>query len=50
MSHFRFIERNIDVSAILADIKHEDWAVAGSLKGAAGDTKPYGLMKIQIII
>ena len=42
MSHFRFIEKNIDVSDILADIKDEDWAVAGSLQGAAGDTKPYG--------
>ena len=34
MSHFRFIERDIDVSSILADIKNEDWAVAGSLNGA----------------
>ena len=25
MSHFRFIEKNIDVSRILADIKDEDW-------------------------
>ena len=34
MSHFRFIERNIDVSKILADIKPEDWGVAGTLKRA----------------
>ena len=48
MSHFRFIEKNIDVSNILADIKKEDWAVAGSLSGAAGDTKPYGFLPLTM--
>jgi len=48
MSHFRFIEKNIDVSSILADIKSEDWAVAGSLQGAAGDTKPYGFLPLTM--
>ena len=41
MSHFRFIEKNIDVSNIIADIRASDWDVAGNLKGAAGDLKPY---------
>ena len=50
MSYFRFIERNIDVSDILADIQEADWAVAGSLKGAAGDTKPYGFLPLTMAV
>ena len=48
MSHFRFIEKDIDVSYILKDIKDDDWAVAGSLRGAAGDTQPYGFLPLTM--
>ena len=48
MSNFRFIEYDIDVSNILADIKDKDWGVAGTLKGASGDTKPYGFLPLTM--
>ena len=50
MSHFRFIKKNIDVSNILADIKEPDWDVAGTLKGAAGDLKPYGFLPLTMAV
>jgi len=50
MSNFRFIEYNVDVRDILADIKDEDWGVAGSLKGAAGDTAPYGFLPLTMAL
>ena len=49
MSYFRFIENNVDVSSIIADIKESDWGVAGTLKGAAGDLKPYGFLPLSLI-
>ena len=50
MSHFRFIKKNIDVSNNLADIKEPDWDVAGTLKGAAGDLKPYGFLPLTMAV
>ena len=46
MSHFRFIEKNIDVSKIVNEIRSEDWGAVGKLKGAAGDLNPYGFIPI----
>lgn len=50
MSHFRFIEKNIDVSKIVAEINPSDWDVAGSIKGAAGDLKPYGFLPLTMAV
>ena len=50
MSHFRFIEKNIDVSNIIADIRASDWDVAGNLKGAAGDLNPYGFLPLTMAV
>ena len=50
MSHFRFIEKNIDVSNIIADIRASDWNVAGNLKGAAGDLNPYGFLPLTMAV
>ena len=50
MSHFRFIEKNIDVSNILADIKPEDWGVAGTLEGASGELNPYGFLPLTMAV
>lgn len=49
MSNFRFIEKNIDVSAILAEIREEDWKVAGSLKGATGKSE-YGFLPLTMAV
>ena len=50
MSNFRFIEKNIDVSKILADIKPEDWGVAGTLTGASGELNPYGFLPLTMAV
>ena len=44
MSNFRFIERNVDVKNIVQQVldNPDDWGVAGTIKGAAGDLQPYG--------
>ena len=42
MSHFRFIEKNIDVSKIINEIRSEDWDVAGKLEGCAMKEFKYG--------
>jgi len=46
----RFIEENIDVSDIVADIRVSDWDVAGNLKGAAGDLNPYGFLPLTMAV
>ena len=52
MSHFRFIEKNRDVNSILQEVldSPEDWGVAGTIKGAAGDLKPYGFLPLMMAV
>ena len=50
MSHFRFIEKNIDVEKIVAEINPDDWGVAGTITGAAGDLKPYGFLPLTMAL
>ena len=50
MSHFRFIEKDIDVSKIVAEINPKDWEVAGTITGAAGDLKPYGFLPLTMAV
>ena len=50
MSHFRFIEKNIDVSKIVNEIQADDWDVAGNLEGAAGDLNPYGFLPLTMAV
>ena len=50
MSHFRFIEKNIDVSKIVNEIQADDWGVAGNLEGAAGDLNPYGFLPLTMAV
>ena len=52
MSHFRFIEKNRDVNNILQEVldSPEDWGVAGTIKGAAGDLKPYGFLPLMMAV
>ena len=40
MSNFRFIEKNIDVSKIVNEIRSDDWDVVSKLDGAAGVLNP----------
>ena len=46
MSNFRFIEKNIDVSKIVNEIRSDDWDVVSKLDGATGDLNPYGFLPL----
>ena len=52
MSNFRFIERNVDVKNIVQQVldNPNDWDVAGSIKGAAGDLQPYGFLPLTMAV
>jgi hypothetical protein len=52
MSHFRFIEENLDIQNILQEVldNPQDWDVAGSIKGASGDLKPYGFLPLTMAV
>ena len=52
MSNFRFIERNVDVKNIVQQVldNPNDWGVAGSIKGASGDLKPYGFLPLMMAV
>ena len=50
MSNFRFIEKNIDVSKIVNEIRSDDWDVVSKLDGAAGDLNPYGFLPLTMAV
>ena len=52
LSNFRFIERNVDVKNIVQQVldNPDDWGVAGSIKGAAGDLQPYGFLPLMMAV
>ena len=50
LSHFRFIEKDIDVSKIVSEIDPNDWDVAGTIKGAGGDLTPYGFLPLTMAV
>tara|TARA_B100000029_G_scaffold466749_1_gene502504 strand:+ start:467 stop:1036 length:570 start_codon:yes stop_codon:yes gene_type:complete len=50
LSHFRFIEKDIDVSKIVSEIDPNDWDVAGTIKGAGGDLNPYGFLPLTMAV
>lgn len=48
MSNFRFIEHNLDVSAILKQVldNPQDWKAVTTYKNIAGDLDPYGFLPL----
>jgi hypothetical protein len=52
MSNFRFIQRNVDVSAILNQLhKHtDDWQAVGTYENIGGAKKPYGFLPMVMAV
>lgn len=52
MSNFRFIARNLDVSAIVKqlDDNESDWAAVSGYKNIAGDLNPYGFLPLVMAV
>ena len=50
MSHFRFIEKNIDVDKILQQVLNnpDDWNAVSKIKNTAGVLNPYGFLPLTM--
>ena len=52
MSHFRFIDMNVDVSKILKQLldNPDDWKAVTKIKNISGDLDPYGFLPLTMAL